>query len=112
MLYHLSTKKSTVSHYLLQKVIGPDRNQKIIRKARCQDAEVAAVAWKKIAKAFQDTGLTRKIRLLRKLERRFVCSSSSSVEEYVNEQKSSSDKFASIGFKQMNEKVYKSAVRP
>lgn len=63
-----------------------------------QDAANAKEAWKKLEAAFQDSGLTRKIGLLRKFTsvRLVNCSS---VESYVDELMTTSHKLATIGFK-------------
>lgn len=63
-----------------------------------QDAKTAQEAWKDLKNAFQDSGMTRRMGLLRKLTsiRLAECKS---VEEYVNEIMSTSHKLAEVGFK-------------
>lgn len=62
-----------------------------------QDAKTSAEVWKNLEKAFEDSGLTRKVGLLRDLVNTTL-DSCSNIEEYVNKLVTTAHKLRNIGF--------------
>lgn len=96
---------------LWKSVLGTEMNAEKIAKAKAKivlsveetlyihvaNATTAEEAWKNLHKAFEDTGLTRKVGLLRKITTTRL-ENCESMEKYVNEVMSAAHQLTAIGF--------------
>lgn len=101
---------------LWNSVLGTEINTEKIAKAKARivlsmdealyihvaKVTTAEEAWKNLQKAFEDTGLTRKVGLLRKITTTRL-ENCESMEKYVNEIMSAAHQLAAIGFEIRND---------